>query len=357
MWAPLLASMGVLVPSPKLGEPIKVVHVYADVTFKEASAAIERRFEAANPDIDLRFTLGGSGELAKRMSQSREADVFLLAGEIPRQEKPDFSAPRSFANTNLAIVTGAENGVLKTLTDLAQTESLLMPAVGDPANSYSKRLFAQAAQAYGRGWLGLVERRIDAQASDVRAVLAKVGSGDAEAGIVYATDAKAYAKVRSVAIPPGLNVTVTFYVGYRRGSEVRTRAVRFTEFMFSSGAQSLLKSRGFSSPLDPVEELPVLFADESLRLFVSKLNSMPQDTVKSEGSIYRGADLRSILGPAKGRQVRIAGADGLTVTVPLERLRRNGGVLVKMPDGNLQVVLPGEPSTRWVRWIRSIQVL
>jgi hypothetical protein len=218
-------------------------------------------------------------------------------------------------------------------------------------------MFAQSAQAYGRGWLTLVERHMDDSLSDVRAVLAKVAAGEAEAGIVYATDARAHNKVRSVSIPPGLNVTVPLFVAAARESRYRIPATRFTEFLFSKTAQTILSGRGFESPLKAVPELPVLLGGESIRLIVDKLDSLPQATATVGGERYRGADLRSILRPAKGTRLRIVGADGLTVTIPLAEVRREGAILIRMPSQNLQVILPGQPRTRWVRWVRQISVL
>jgi hypothetical protein len=215
----------------------------------------------------------------------------------------------------------------------------------------------RAAQAYGRGWLALVDRRLIAESPDVRAVLAGVAAGEADAGIVYATDAKAYSRVRAVSIASGLNVTASYAAATVRRSPNRALGDSFVEFLFSATAQNELLLRGFVSPLDAPDELPILFGGETMRLIVNKLSALPQTSAIVRGQRYRGADLQAILGPARGSRLRITGADGLSIDVAMTNVRRDGAILVRIGNGNLQVVLPGEPASRWVRWVRRIEVL
>lgn len=336
----------------------RVLHVYADVSLRESAEAFERKFEAAQPNVDVRFTLAGSGKLAEQIKTGAAADVFMSSGPRPIGSIATLlTRPRIFAKNALVLVTPADKETITRLPDLAQTEKILLPVLDDPAHAYARQMLDRAAQAYGRGWLSLVDRHVVAESPDVRAVLGGIAASEGDVGVVYATDAKALSKVRTVAVPGGLNVLASYSAAAVRRSANRTLAETFVEFLLSSGGQTELTRRGFISPLAPVSELPVLFGEESLRLFPDKLSALPQTSLRSGSVVHKGADLRAILNPARGTRVRITGADGLTVDVTLAALRKGGGILVRMPDGNLQAVLPGEPSTRWVRWVRRIEVL
>lgn len=336
----------------------RTLHVYADVSLRESAEALERKFEASQPNVDVRITLAGSGRLAGQIKSGASADVFMSAGPRPVSSIATLlTRPRIFAKNGLVLVTPADKESVNRLPDLAQTEKILLPELDDPAHAYARQMLDRAAQAYGRGWLSLVDRHVEADAPDVRAVLGGIAAGEADAGIVYATDAKAHNKVRSVPVPGGLNVLASYSAAAVRRSANRDLAEAFVEFLLGNSGQSELTRRGFVSPLTPVSELPVSLGEESLRLFPDKLAALPQGAVRSNGERYRGADLKAILAAAKGTRVRITGADGLTVDVTLAALRRSGGILVRMSDGNLQAVLPGEPTTRWVRWVRRIEVL
>jgi molybdate transport system substrate-binding protein len=336
----------------------RTLHVYADVSLREAAEVFERKFEAAQPNVDVRFTLAGSGKLSEQIKSGANADVFVSSGQRPVSSIATLlTRPRIFAKNSLVLVTPAEKDGVTRLPDLAQTEKILLPVLDDPAHAYARQMLDRAAQAYGRGWLSLVDRHIEAQSPDVRAVLGGIAAGEGDAGIVYATDAKALSRVRTVPVPGGLNVTASYSAAAVRRSSHRALAESFVEFLLSASAQAELTRRGFVSPLKPVSELPVLLGEESLRLFPSKLSALPQGAARIGSTRYRGADLKAILSTASGSRVRITGADGLTVDVTLSALRASGGLLVKMSDGNLQVVLPGEPATRWVRWVRRIEVL
>ncbi|MGV3616050.1 MAG: molybdate ABC transporter substrate-binding protein [Fimbriimonas sp.] len=336
----------------------RVLHVHADVSLREAAEFIEKKFEAAQPNVDVRLTFAGSGRLADGIKSGATADVFASAGPRPIGSIATLlTRPRIFAKNSLVLVTPVDQEAITRLPDLAQTEKILLPVLDDPAHAYARQMLDRAAQAYGRGWLSLVDRHLVAESPDVRAVLAGVAAGEADAGIVYTTDAKAMSRVRTVPLAGGLNIVASYSAAAVRRSANRALAESFVEYLLAAGSQAELTRRGFVSPLVPVAELPVSFGNESLRLFADKLSALPQASAKVGGTRYRGADLKAILSPARGRLVRITGADGLTVDITLAALRKGGALILRMPDGNLRVVLPSEPTTRWVRWVRRIEVL
>ena len=336
----------------------RLVNVYADVSLRESFESIERRFEAANPNSDLRFTFSGSGSLANQIKDGASADVFVSAGPRPVVALgATLGRSRTFARNALVLVTPEGKTDIERLPDLVKAELVLLPALEDPGHAYARQLFDRAAQAYGRGWLTLVDRHVKAELPDVRAVASAVAKGEADAAVVYATEATATENLRAVPIAGGLNVVASYSAATVRRSPSREAADRFVEFLFTPAAQTELAKRGFGSPLKAVAELPVLLGGESLRIFTNRMAVLPQANRVVGGVRHRGADLKAILSSARGTRVRFTGADGLSVDVALASIRKNGAILVRRPDGNLQVVLPGEPTSRWVRWLRRVEVL
>jgi molybdate transport system substrate-binding protein len=165
------------------------IAVYAAVSLTDALRAIEPKFEAATGD-KLTFNLDGSNVLALQISKGAPADVFFSADEAQMdklQKAGLVAAPtrHDILFNRLVVVVGTQSPLqITSLADLAKPEVKHL-ALGDPrsvpAGVYAKK-YLQAAGVWGQ-----VEARV-VPAQNVRAALAGVESGNAEAGIVYQTD-------------------------------------------------------------------------------------------------------------------------------------------------------------------------
>jgi molybdate transport system substrate-binding protein len=83
---------------------------------------------------------------------------------------------------------------------------------------------------------------------NVRNVLSKVGLGEADAGIVYTSDAITQPQLRQIAIPDALNVQARYPIAVLRESKQREHAERFMAFVLSERGQQILASAGFGAP-------------------------------------------------------------------------------------------------------------
>jgi molybdate transport system substrate-binding protein len=179
------------------------VNVYAAVSLTDALKAIEPKFEAATNE-KLVFNLDGSNVLALQITKGAPADVFFSADEaqmdkLQKQGLVDPATRHDILFNRLVAVVALNSPLhLASLADLVKPDvkrlSLADPR-SVPAGVYAKK-YLQAANLWDQ-----VEARV-VPAQNVRAALAGVESGNADAGIVYQTDALISKKVRVAFVLP-----------------------------------------------------------------------------------------------------------------------------------------------------------
>lgn len=198
-----------------------------------AAASLTDAFNAIGA-AHTKFSFAGSQVLVQQIQDGAPADVLATAdtttiGQVSDQLE---SAPQTFARNTLVIVTAPGNPKhLRTLADLAKVQVVLAdPSV--PAGKY-------AAQALQDAHVSVHPRSLEL---DVRSVLTKVEVGEADAGIVYVTDAKsAGAKVSST--PIANSPVATYQIG-----ALDKQGEAFVTDVLSPTGQAVLHRYGFLSP-------------------------------------------------------------------------------------------------------------
>jgi molybdate transport system substrate-binding protein len=188
-----------------------------------------------------RFVFAGSQSLVAQLDQGAPADVIALADTERMQALVDsglVEQPRVFARNTLAIAVAPGNPKrISTLADLARDELIVVladPSV--PVGAYSRRILDRAGVAAHARSLEL----------DVKAALAKVTGGEADAAIVYASDIDAAgAKATGVTIPPAENVVADYPIAVLRDAAHRAAARAFVRQVLSNEGQRVLRSHGF----------------------------------------------------------------------------------------------------------------
>jgi molybdate transport system substrate-binding protein len=215
--------------------------VLAAASLTDAFEAIGEAFEAANPDVSVTFVFAASSELATQIREGAPADVFASADERTMEIVVDADAvaghPRVFATNTLAIIVEAGNPLgIVDLADLTDPELIVVscdPSV--PIGAYTQQVLDAAA----------VEIPFDSYEENVRSVAAKVELGEADAGIVYASDVTAAGRAAAgVAIPPELNVLAEYPIAVTAEAANPVAAEAFSEFVLGAG-QELLTEHGF----------------------------------------------------------------------------------------------------------------
>ncbi|MFH8837106.1 molybdate ABC transporter substrate-binding protein [Streptomyces sp. NPDC017868] len=223
--------------APKADLTVLAAASLTDV-FKTAGAA----YEKSHPGTKLTFSFAGSQELVAQVSQGSPADVLVTADTKSMDKvKADTSAPTVIARNRLVIATGKGNPFkVDELKDLADTKlKVVLAAPEVPAGKYSKKVLD--AQK--------ITVKPVSQEPNVRAVLSKVELGEADAGLVYKTDAEsAKDKVDAVEIPDAQNAIAQYPAATLKESKNSEAAAAFVAWLSSPEGQKILQDAGFQKP-------------------------------------------------------------------------------------------------------------
>jgi molybdate transport system substrate-binding protein len=217
--------------------------VMAAASLTEAFDDIVAAFEARYDEVDVEVSFDGSSRLAAAIVEGAPADVFASADEANVDEVIDAGlvagAPVVFATNALEIVVAAGNprGVA-TLADLegGLRVALCRPEV--PCGAYATQAFARA---------GLARPPAGDQES-VKGVLTQVQLGEADAGIVYATDVLSAEGVQGVELPASQQVEASYPAVVLSDGSNRAAAAAFVRFLRSGPAEAILLDHGFGLP-------------------------------------------------------------------------------------------------------------
>lgn len=231
--------------SPRPAAPSGVVTVFAAASLTDAFQAAGRRFEQANPGVEVVLNLASSSTLATQIVAGAPADVFASADRAQMDAVANAGlvtgGPTDFARNRLQIAVEAGNPRQVTgLDDLARDDlTVVLAADAVPAGEY-----ARAA---------LDAQDIDVSPAslepDVRAVLARVAMGEADAGIVYASDiAAAGGDVIGVPIPAEQNVAAVYPIATLVDAPNPDVADAFVAFVTSGAGAAVLTDAGFAAP-------------------------------------------------------------------------------------------------------------
>ena len=225
--------------------PSRTLHVFAAASLQGAFTEIGKRFEDANEGVTVKFTFAGSSDLVAQIQQGAPADVFASAdtANMDKAVKAGVvgGTPQDFATNTLEIVTPPGNPAhIDSFDELADGGAKVVVCAPEvPCGAATKRV-EQAA--------GITIKPVSEEQS-VTDVLGKVISGEADAGLVYATDVLgAGAKVHGVPFPESAGVVNTYPIASLRGADDETLAAYFTDYVTGPQGQSVLSTFGFQKP-------------------------------------------------------------------------------------------------------------
>lgn len=219
--------------------------VFAAASLRETFTELGERFEREHPGLRVTFNFSGSSDLLSQVRQGAPADVFAPADTRTMDSLVDEALaglpPRDFASNTLRIVTPPGNPEdLATLADLARPGVDLVICAPEVPCGRAAAAVARAA--------GITLRPVSEEQS-VKDVLAKVTVGEAEAGLVYLTDALAAGDdVRSIAFPEAAAAVNTYPITTVKGSEQADLAAAFVRLVLGPVGQDVLSAAGFAQP-------------------------------------------------------------------------------------------------------------
>ncbi|MET0294488.1 MAG: molybdate ABC transporter substrate-binding protein [Phenylobacterium sp.] len=227
-------------------EPVKV---FAAASLRESMSAAGAAFTRST-GTPVTFSFAGSNAIARQIEQGAPADVVVTADAEWMDwlsERRLIQAPTRKTLLGNTLVLIAPTGTSTKLTirkgfPLAQALGAGRLALADPA---------VPAGRYGRAALGSLGvwdsvAAKTAPAADVRAALAYVARGEAPLGIVYATDAKAEPKVRTVAVFPASSHERIVYPAAAVAGTKHPQAAAFRRFLQGAQAKAIFRDAGFN---------------------------------------------------------------------------------------------------------------
>ena len=214
--------------------------VLAAASLTEAFDALAKKFEAANPEVSVETSYGSSATLVQQVNNGAPASVLALAGTSAAEPlDPSLRRDtRTFATNSLEIATPPDDpGNVTSIDDLAlPTVKVVLCADTVPCGAAAQATFRKAR----------IVPNVVSQEVDVKATLAKVKLGEADAAVVYRSDVTAAKDaVRGVEIPPQLNTSLTYPV-ITLTDDAATRA--FVAYLLSPAGLATVQSFGFGAP-------------------------------------------------------------------------------------------------------------
>lgn len=206
-----------------------------------------RRLAEEAPGLRVTLSFAGSNRIASQVRNGLPADVVATADEeaLAGLARAGLLAGTAavFATNRLAIAVrpGNPEGI-RSLKDLGRPGlDVVLAASSVPAGRYGARMLSAA---------GVRAQPISLEDS-VAAVAARIERGEADAGLVYATDGRrrnGRSGVETVAVPPGQNVTARYPIAVLDRTGGRAAAERFVRFVTSTEGRRILAGAGFGPP-------------------------------------------------------------------------------------------------------------
>jgi molybdate transport system substrate-binding protein len=211
-----------------------------------AAASLTKVFPQIAPSA--KYTFGGSGALETDIEQGAPADVFAAAS--PKQPaallaKGLVEKPVEFATNTLVLIVPKDNPAhIRSVADITRRGvKLVICDASVPCGDYARKAFEN---------LGITDaamKNVVSQTTDVTQTVAEVALGQADAGFVYITDARAAGgKVSVVGLPARAKPGAKDYIAVVKSSHHPAAAKAFVALILSPAGQAKLRAAGFGAP-------------------------------------------------------------------------------------------------------------
>jgi molybdate transport system substrate-binding protein len=265
LWLYRVCGLGLCVLAGCGAPPREGITVYAAASTRAALQEIAAEYQAQTGNAVV-LNAGPSSTLARQIAQGGRADLFLSADErwADYLAEKDLVADRRDLLTNRLVVIVPAESTLR-LADLAvldgpEVTRLALAGPEVPAGRYAREALARA------GVWDRVRGRV-LEGGDVRAALTYVARGEAEAGIVYASDVVDNPRVRvAFEVPAALHTPIRYPLVRIRGTPREASAQAFAANLASPEAAACFRRYGFGIVADGGRRLDVLNIQAPQRL-------------------------------------------------------------------------------------------
>jgi molybdate transport system substrate-binding protein len=221
------------------------ITVFAAASLTTAFTEVGEAFMAAHPDAEVSFNFASSSDLVTQIDQGAPADVYASADQANMTKLVDAGGnagdPAIFATNSLQIIVEPGNPKqINGVADLARPDLIYVTCAPEvPIGAYAAQVLAQADVSVTPASLE----------ENVKGIVTKVTLGEADAGIVYATDVLAAGDdAEGVEIPAEINVSASYPMVVTDEAPNPQGGQAFVEFVLGASGQQILASHGFSAP-------------------------------------------------------------------------------------------------------------
>lgn len=247
--ATLLLAVGfkLVLPVPANAQSATLL-IAAAASLQNALQEIDPLFESTNRGITVNYNFAASGPLQQQIEQGAPVDLFISAAtrqmDALQAKNLILTDTRRNLLTNSLVLVVPRNSTLG-LTNFRELTNANVKkiSVGEPrsvpAGQYAEEVFKN---------LGILEqlRSKFVYGNSVRNVLGTVESGNADAGIVYTTDAQISKQVKQVATAPNnLHSPIVYPMTVIRASRNQQAARTYAQFLRNPQAQAVFRRYGF----------------------------------------------------------------------------------------------------------------
>jgi len=230
--------------------------VFAAASLHAVFTELSALFQAQRPGARVTLQFAASPQLREQIEQGAPADVFAAASsDEPRRLVERgllLGDPVPFARNTIVLAVPLQDPArIASLADLARPGVRLVIAAAEvPVGRYARAVLAGYARATGDAtYLARVLANVASFETSARGVAAKVELGEADAGLVYATDViDAARKLRALDIPAALQPAVEYSMAVVRASRTPAQAQAFVTYVRSDAGLRVLAAFGFGAP-------------------------------------------------------------------------------------------------------------
>lgn len=223
------------------------IHVFAAASLTDALQEIAADYEAKSGDKVL-LNLAASSTLARQIQEGAPADLFFSADEAKMDalEKKGLvlqGTRRSLLSNTLVVVVPADSNLkIGSVQDLA-TSRVRVLALAEP-QSVPAGIYAKEYLSSVKLWSKVIDKIIPTE--NVRAALAAVEAGNAEAGIVYKTDAQISREVKiAFEVPAAEGPKISYPLAIMAESRKQAAAWKLLAYLESPAALDVFRRYGF----------------------------------------------------------------------------------------------------------------
>nr|WP_228035854.1 molybdate ABC transporter substrate-binding protein [Oculatella sp. LEGE 06141] len=246
--ASLLLAIGCKVMTVPANAQTATLLIAAAASLQDALEELDPLFESANRGITVNYNFAASGPLQQQIEQGAPVDLFISAASrqmdaLQGQNLVVANTRRNLLTNNLVLVVPRNSNLgltgFRQLTNANVRRISLGEPRSVPAGQYAEEVFRN---------LGILEqlRPKFVYGNSVRNVLGTVESGNADAGVVYTTDARVSDQVRQVATAPSnLHSAIVYPMAVITASQNQPAARTYAQFLTSSPAQAVFRRYGF----------------------------------------------------------------------------------------------------------------